>query len=147
MDPLEYAMGAYMHAHSGMILRERRGHPGLTSFPVLPIPNLNLPHIPRTLDVLRPGGRIVKRKDSRMVNMSEDFEGLRRHGDFLSLTKTERGRSVHRHRHNVGKDEEKSGNVTAPGSPDTITIHFPDMRLLTPNKWTLSGAKEHCNLN
>ena len=68
-----------------------------------------------------------------MVNMPENSEGLRTHGDFLSLTKTGRGRNVLRHGHVVGKEEEKPGNVTVPGSPDTITIHFPDMRVLTPS--------------
>jgi hypothetical protein len=80
-----------------------------------------------------------------MVNMPEISVGVRKHGDFLLLTKTGRGRNVLRHMHLVGKEEEKSGNVTLPGSPDTMTLHFPDMQVLTPSQRTLPRAQGLCN--
>ena len=61
--------------------------------------------IPQTQDVIRRAVCSVKRKDSRMVNMSEGSEKLRSNGDFLSLTKTGRGRNVLRHGHIFGKEK------------------------------------------
>jgi hypothetical protein len=42
-------------------------------------------HNPPSLEVIRLAAHGVKRKDIKMVNMSENSEGMRRRGDLLSL--------------------------------------------------------------
>jgi hypothetical protein len=66
-------------------------------------------HIPRTRDVIRRAACVVKRKDSRMVNMPENSEGLGRGGDLLSMRKPRDGRKALWHGHDVRKEEGKTG--------------------------------------
>jgi hypothetical protein len=81
-------------------------------------------HIPRTRDVIRRAACVVKRKDSRMVNMPENSEGLGRGGDLLSMRKPRDGRKALWHGHNVRKEEGKTGmygDCPRPGFPGFLS--------------------------
>ena len=56
---------------------------------------------PRRRDAIRRAGYIVKGKDSRMVNMPENSEGVGLGGNLLSLTNPEGGKKVLWHGHHV----------------------------------------------
>jgi hypothetical protein len=89
---------------------------------------------PRRRDAICRAGYIVKGKDSRMVNMPENSEGVGRGGDLLSLTKPGGGRNVFRHGHDVRKEEEKPGNMaTVPDPPNCCPNMGQPVQIETPD--------------